>query len=67
MTYCVKALPPEYYESPMIFATEDGPELVMELAKDMAALQERQQQILSWYRSYMASKTAELEQALLAV
>lgn len=50
----------------MLFAKSDGPQQINILMKDMVQLQKLQQDVVKWYRKYMAAKTRELEAVLLA-
>ena len=64
--YLAQHLPTEYISSPMLLL-ESWDELVpkmLALWKDPAALRARQLKLLEWYRDYMHSKVAEIENEL---
>ena len=59
-------LPPEFFESPMMFVEDwkDAPRMMMELWNDPQALLKRQEELLQWYDRYMLGRVKAVEAVL---
>jgi hypothetical protein len=65
-TYARSHLPPEFFDSPMLFVDDwkDAPKAMMTLWNNPQALLKRQEALLQWYDGYMRGRIQTLERVV---
>eukprot|EP00051_Salpingoeca_urceolata_P005781 m.77130 g.77130 ORF g.77130 m.77130 type:complete len:462 (+) comp14537_c1_seq3:3177-4562(+) len=64
--YAREHLPPPYFKSPMVFVErwDDAPETMARLAADPMRINQRQREVMAWYKAFMGSVTTAIEAKL---